>query len=645
MKSSCSPTSVDCGYLSACVCVREREKREGKRATERARRSKREEWWREYNLVSYNWKTTKGENAPSERRHQRTSTFVRFKRIQPRMELPAAGEHVFAVEGIEKKRIRKGKIEYLVKWRGWSPKYNTWEPEENILDPRLLVAFQNRERQEQLMGYRKRGPKPKHLLVQLPSFARRSSIPAGFEETSPEAENHLKSDPIQMHRSQPQQYQLNSKKHHQYQPSKQEVPADQLGNGKKKLFYQLNSKKHHHYQPDPNMYNTQSARPKDVVKGQEPSPPTNPNPGWNLPPALQQKWVRDKNTGCLSKVKDVTVVEMKKAAVRVNEAESECALKPSPKEAALPSAVSSKMKIIKNKNKNGRIVIVMSKYMDGNKAGAAKGKHSSDLTGEEKPQHAEQSDMTKVQGTTNVPKEICNASSPPAAEHPKKRSAEDGHFSKPSPSTAEEYNTEVARGQADLPDDHPLQLTTNPTPSPWAMDTSLPTPSPMDQIRTLPTTNNDRKRKLSHPEEDRGACKRFLSSRSNSVPSAVPTPPQDKPMDLHLIVPRRSSSSGYGYEVTDTSTNQEEPMDLSCSRTRKQPEPEPVPEPEPEPKDPTAVVQESVTTTMTTTTAATTTEEAEEEPVLKFSPFMGNIVITDITTNCLTVTFKEYVSV
>ena len=29
-------------------------------------------------------------------------------------------------------------LQYLVKWKGWSPKYSTWEPEENILDPRLI---------------------------------------------------------------------------------------------------------------------------------------------------------------------------------------------------------------------------------------------------------------------------------------------------------------------------------------------------------------------------------------------------------------------------------------------------------------------------------------------------------------------------
>ena len=31
--------------------------------------------------------------------------------------------------------------EYLVKWKGWGPKYSTWEPEENILDGRLIEAF------------------------------------------------------------------------------------------------------------------------------------------------------------------------------------------------------------------------------------------------------------------------------------------------------------------------------------------------------------------------------------------------------------------------------------------------------------------------------------------------------------------------
>uniref|UniRef100_A0A671KY01 Chromobox protein homolog 8-like n=1 Tax=Sinocyclocheilus anshuiensis TaxID=1608454 RepID=A0A671KY01_9TELE len=54
------------------------------------------------------------------------------------MELSAVGERVFAAESIIKRRIRRGRMEYLVKWKGWSPKYSTWEPEENILDSRLF---------------------------------------------------------------------------------------------------------------------------------------------------------------------------------------------------------------------------------------------------------------------------------------------------------------------------------------------------------------------------------------------------------------------------------------------------------------------------------------------------------------------------
>ncbi|XP_030402396.1 chromobox protein homolog 7 isoform X5 [Gopherus evgoodei] len=82
------------------------------------------------------------------------------------MELSAIGEQVFAVESIRKKRIRKGKVEYLVKWKGWPPKYSTWEPEDHILDPRLVVAYEEKEERDRASGYRKRGPKPKRLLLQ-----------------------------------------------------------------------------------------------------------------------------------------------------------------------------------------------------------------------------------------------------------------------------------------------------------------------------------------------------------------------------------------------------------------------------------------------------------------------------------------------
>eukprot|EP00088_Acartia_fossae_P055988 TRINITY_DN6512_c0_g1_i16.p1 TRINITY_DN6512_c0_g1~~TRINITY_DN6512_c0_g1_i16.p1 ORF type:complete len:197 (-),score=33.79 TRINITY_DN6512_c0_g1_i16:229-819(-) len=51
------------------------------------------------------------------------------------------GEEVYAVEAITKKRLKKGKAEYLVKWQGWAARYSTWEPEENILDPRLIQQF------------------------------------------------------------------------------------------------------------------------------------------------------------------------------------------------------------------------------------------------------------------------------------------------------------------------------------------------------------------------------------------------------------------------------------------------------------------------------------------------------------------------
>lgn len=80
---------------------------------ERERESE-EERWREYSwiwiqLENYQARTARTERKAHRRRVANISPIppVPCDRIQARMELPAAGEHVFAVEGIEKKRIRK----------------------------------------------------------------------------------------------------------------------------------------------------------------------------------------------------------------------------------------------------------------------------------------------------------------------------------------------------------------------------------------------------------------------------------------------------------------------------------------------------------------------------------------------------------
>uniref|UniRef100_A0A9J8CR41 Chromobox homolog 4 (Pc class homolog, Drosophila) n=1 Tax=Cyprinus carpio carpio TaxID=630221 RepID=A0A9J8CR41_CYPCA len=453
------------------------------------------------------------------------------------MDLPAVGEHVFAVEGIEKKRIRKGRIEYLVKWRGWSAKYNTWEPEENILDPRLLVAFQNRERQEQMVGYRKRGPKSKHPLVQLPAFARRSSILGGLEDTSLDEENQPKVEPLQIHHSRPQHYQLNSKKHHQYLPSCREISLEQHVSGKKKHFYQLNSKKHHHYQPDPKMYDTPLTRPKEV-KVQDPS-----NKGWNLPPALQQKWIRNKDTGCLSK-----------------------------------------MKIIKNKNKNGRIVIVMSKYMD-KSVHSAKVKNK-DVSKKE-VQHNEES---TVNNTDNVSDGETSAG------------CENGSVENTSTfSSSSECIHKNSIKKAELPKKDTPTETEQPNSekaAPAHMDTGL----------------NHRKRNLSEPNEDVRNCKQFFSSRSISAPNTVLSSPQREPINLHYS--RSLAHRTYSYDFSDTIP--EEPIDLSCG--------------------PTKTLKQFPTAEKGSGSSAQV-----EKTNSHVKPFVGNVIITDITTNCLTVTFKEYV--
>ena len=58
-------------------------------------------------------------------------------------------QSIFAAERILKKRKRRGKMQYKVKWLGYPEDQSTWEPEENILDKRLIEQFEHGQKRNQ----------------------------------------------------------------------------------------------------------------------------------------------------------------------------------------------------------------------------------------------------------------------------------------------------------------------------------------------------------------------------------------------------------------------------------------------------------------------------------------------------------------
>ncbi|KAI4873690.1 hypothetical protein NFI96_002587 [Prochilodus magdalenae] len=372
-------------------------------------------------------------------------------------------------------------------------RYNTWEPEENILDPHLLVAFQNRENQEQAMSYHKRGPKSKHLLVQGPSFTLRSSIFSGLERD--------RSDCLKP----AVQIQQSSKKHYPYRRIHKESPGEPLANGKKK---QLNTRM------------TQKVEETGVAKE-----------GQSVPQDLQQKWVQD----ATAKLKDITI-ELERLPISLRgDGKSKPGSSLVAKE-ALSSGTRSKLKIVKNKNINGRIIIVMSKYVE-----------------------------SATQATKIINREA-DAGGKQLLEKESSVAEQPAH----DPMVNDSRTSEVASAGMDkpqelTPDDEPLQLMTK----------SSPTAQPSEDFG-VPCSDQ-----RSSPGAHKQCYSEADSKWDNEAEGAANLGPG------HQLGPQHSS--GHGLEFQD------EPMDLSCSQPR------------------------------------------QGRRLITDCPIM------DVTANCLTVTFKEYV--
>jgi len=90
-------------------------------------------------------------------------------------------EEEYSVEKILDKRLRHGKVEYLIKWEGYPDSENTWEPQANLDCPEIIQGFEDAAKSKKETDKKRKRESDAGVKKKKPAAEDDDGRPRGFE--------------------------------------------------------------------------------------------------------------------------------------------------------------------------------------------------------------------------------------------------------------------------------------------------------------------------------------------------------------------------------------------------------------------------------------------------------------------------------